>query len=91
MPATDGVDRQRVRLLAILAQSADEDAGRVQLVAAQFGHQSTTGAFPQAPTAQFRHGIDLRRVVQLETFIAEVLGLQFAIRVPGGPLSQLAF
>ena len=36
---------------------AQEDAARVHLVAAQLGHQSTTGAIVQSPVDQLVHGL----------------------------------
>ena len=50
-----GGHAQRVLLLAAVRRG-DEDAGRVELVAAQLGHQAGAGAVPQPPADQLLDG-----------------------------------
>ncbi len=70
VPAADRRDRERHDLgplllaelvLHFVVHRADEDAGRVELMAAQLGHQAAAGAVPQPPADQLlqrRAGVD---------------------------------
>ena len=53
LAAAHDVDGQRMDFLAVLAQRTAEDAGGIQLVAAQFGHQAAARAVPEPPAAEF--------------------------------------
>ncbi len=66
---------ERQRLLAVVAQAADEDARGVQLMAAQLGHQAAAGAVPQPPANQLFQRGALGAVCQRDRLVAVVLGL----------------
>ena len=53
VPAADARDRQRLHLAAVVVLGRDEDAGRVELMAAELGHQAAARAIPQPPADQF--------------------------------------
>ena len=78
-PVAGGGHAQRMLLLAAV-RGGDEDARRVELVAAQFGHQPAAGAVPKPPADQLLDGRpvvdDLARgVLELQILVAELLGI----------------
>ena len=89
MPSTDGMHGERMCFLAIFSQSADEDSRRIQLVAPQFGHQTTTGTVPEPPAAQLGHGRNLLAVAQREFLVTVNCGIDLLVRIPRLPLRQL--
>ena len=75
--------------LAVLPQGADEDAGGVQLVAAQFGHQPP----PVRSHNRQRHSSSMAerggRWPSVDRLVAEVRRVERLVRVPGLPLGDL--
>ena len=53
-PVAGSVDAKRVLFFAIVHRR-DEDAGRVKLVRAEFGHQAATGPVPKPPSDELFH------------------------------------
>ena len=94
-PVAGGGHVQRMLLLAVV-RGGDEDARRVELMAAQFGHQPAAGAVPQPPADQFLDGRpavnDLARgVLDLQILVAELLGVDDGVFNLGTDLSHLLF
>ncbi len=88
MTSTHGVYGQRMHLLAVIAQRTEEDADSVQLMAAKFGHQTGPGSLEQPPAMQFFHrGEDLALAVKV--LVAELLGIDIFVRIPGDQLCDL--
>ncbi len=72
---------ERMNFLSVIAQRTEEDADRVQLVAAQFGHQAGTGAIEQSPAMQLFHG-GKDSVATGKIFVAKLFRINFLIGVP---------
>jgi hypothetical protein len=88
MPAADGMNRQGLSFLAVLPQRGNENRSGIQLMAAQFGHQSAPRPLEQPPATEFFQ----RRAFVIAIFlvqVAEVFGLDRLVGVPGGPLRDL--
>src|SRR5688572_33099817 len=90
VPPTGCMNRQRMGLLAILAQCGNKNARRIELMATQLRHQAPAGPLEQPPAAQlFQRRPRRSPLVELEILIAIVLGLDLLVLHPRLPLGHL--
>ena len=88
MTSADGVDGQWMGLFPVGTQGAAEDGGRIELMAAEFTHQSGTCPIEQPPSDKFLHG-RYGSVADGFLLIAESGGVYF-VGHPGSLLGDLA-
>ena len=90
MAAADGLNGERQRFFVFGIDGADENAGGIELVAAELGHQTAAGALPKPPADEFFQRIDLLVVGELPGAIAvagSVDGFIFELLVQLGQVS----
>ena len=93
--AVGGPDHAQGVLRVAVVNRGDEDAGGVQLVAAQLGHQARPGPVPQAPADQLfdcRSRVDhlARGVLDLLLLVAELRGVDDLVGDLGLNLDDLS-